>query len=345
MKKYLVPVLFAALLIGSCGKGEFDPLPVLKVGDAPALTAPDSAASIVLLEANANDPFVFTWTAADFNFDAAVSYTVEVDKAGNNFADPVTIGTSNGLSLDNALVSKVNNILVSKGFPGEEPGNVEVRLAAKVNPEVPTVYSSAVPVTITPYTVVIVYPKLQVPGSYQGWNPADENTVIFSAKSDSKFEGFIYFKDPNSEFKYTDGPSWDTNYGDTGADGSLEKNGDNIKLADAGMYRLNANLNDLTHSFVKTDWGLIGSATPDQWNSDQNMTYDPVANKWTITLNLVAGEIKFRANDDWAINFGDDGANKSLEYGAANIAVAEDGNYTIDLILSGAVYTYKIKKN
>ena len=75
------------------------------------------------------------------------------------------------------------------------------------------------------------------------------------------------------------------------------------------------------------------------------MTYDPVANKWTITLNLVAGEIKFRANDDWAINFGDDGANKALEYGGANIAVAEDGNYTIDLILSGAVYTYKIKKN
>ena len=67
----------------------------------------------------------------------------------------------------------------------------------------------------------------------------------------------------------------------------------------------------------------------------------------TITLNLTAGEMKFRANDAWDINFGDDGANGSLEYGGANIAIASAGNYTITLDLKGGggKYTYTVKKN
>jgi starch-binding outer membrane protein SusE/F len=75
------------------------------------------------------------------------------------------------------------------------------------------------------------------------------------------------------------------------------------------------------------------------------MTYDAVENALVITTNLVVGEIKFRANDDWAINFGDDGNNKTLEYGGANIPVAEAGNYTIKLKLNAAKYKYTITKN
>jgi hypothetical protein len=63
------------------------------------------------------------------------------------------------------------------------------------------------------------------------------------------------------------------------------------------------------------------------------------------TLDLVQGEMKFRANNDWAVNLGDNDANRSLEYGGANIAVAESGNYTIELNLGSAVYTYKLTKN
>ena len=42
---------------------------------------------------------------------------------------------------------------------------------------------------------------------------------------------------------------------------------------------------------------------------------------------------------------GDNDANKKLEYGGADIDVAEAGNYTLELNLSGAVYTYKITRN
>ncbi|MEQ1743955.1 MAG: SusE domain-containing protein [Saprospiraceae bacterium] len=345
-KKLIFPTFLAALfLIGACQKAEFSPNPTLKVTALPVITSPASGTSIVLTEAAANDAFTVTWTGAEFGFRAAATYSVEVDRAGNDFKDAVVLGTSTGLTLA-STVAKFNTALFSSlALPSGEASTIEMRLSVKISPEVNVIYSAPVTLQVTPYTIVVVYPQLQVPGSYQGWNPADNSTIIFSAKSDNKYEGYIYFKDDNTEHKYTVGPSWDTNYGDTGANGSLEKNGDNIKIPTKGVYRLNVNLNELTHANLRTDWGLIGSATPDAWNSDQNMTYDPAANKWTITLNLVAGEIKFRANDDWAINFGDTQANKTLEYGGDNIVIAAAGNYTIDLILSGAVYTYTIKKN
>jgi hypothetical protein len=345
MKKYLFLLGLTVLAFTACKDDEFGP--VLKVNGTPAFTSPAGGTAYVLTSANASEKFAdFSWTAADYGYDAAVTYTVEMDLAGSNFAAPVIVGSTTGLSLSGITNEKINTFLfVTKALPGGDPAEVEFRVAANVSSDVPTVYSPVIKATVTPFTIVVIYPKLQVPGSYQGWDPTNDLTVIYSAKSDERYEGYINFGSDNSEFKFTKGKAWDVNWGDTGADGSLNPGGDNIKAPVAGVYKLNVDLNTLTFSSTRTDWGLIGSATPDGWNSDQNMTYDAVANKWSITLNLVAGDIKFRANDDWAINLGDDGANKSLEYGGANIAVAADGNYTIELSLDQAIYTYKVKKN
>ena len=75
------------------------------------------------------------------------------------------------------------------------------------------------------------------------------------------------------------------------------------------------------------------------------MSYDAVSGTLKITVDLVAGLIKFRANDGWDVNLGDDGGNRILEYGGADIAVAEAGNYTVELILNQANYSYKLTKN
>lgn len=343
MKKYLFLMFGAALFFTACKDKETDP--VLQLGAAPAFTSPAGGTQYVLVDSTSDAIFAnFTWTAAEYGFDAAVSYTLELDVAGNNFAAPVTVGAVNKLALTNITNGKINNILLAKNLDGEVEHDIEFRIAAKVSPEVPIVYSQPITLKITPFTEVVNYPQLQVPGSYQGWDPANNTTIIFSVRSDDKYEGYINFP-AGAEFKYTVGPSWSLNYGDNGGDGSLDKDGANIPITDAGVYKLNVDLNALTHTYTKTDWGLIGSATADGWNSDQNMTYDEANNKWTITTNLVAGEIKFRANDDWGINFGDDGGDKKLEYGGANIAVAEAGNYTIELLLGAAVYRYKITKN
>src|SRR5690606_1078846 len=124
---------------------------------------------------------------------------------------------------------------LTKGLPGEAPSAMEIRVIAYVSPDVDTLASAPVSITVVPYTSTIVYPQLQVPGSHQGWDPANPNTVIYSAGVNDQYEGYIYFADPNTEYKFTQGASWDVNWGDDGADGTLDPGGANIMAATAGM--------------------------------------------------------------------------------------------------------------
>jgi len=189
------------------------------------------------------------------------------------------------------------------------------------------------------------YPVLYVPGSYHtpSWDPANSPTVA-SVNNDGIYDGYIYIPEADAQFKYTDGPGWDVNYGDDGADGTLELNGANLVASEVGYYRLNVNINDMTHSYTKTEWGIIGSATAGGWDSDQNMTFDPETGVWTAILDLVAGELKFRANDDWTINMGDNGPDGVLEYDGANVVIDERGTYTITMTLGSPDYTYTVER-
>ena len=58
------------------------------------------------------------------------------------------------------------------------------------------------------------------------------------------------------------------------------------------------------------------------WNSTDNV--------WEISsIALVAGEIKFRLNNDWAVNYGDNGNDGTLEDGGANIPITDAANYKV----------------
>ena len=197
-------------------------------------------------------------------------------------------------------------------------------------------------VLVTPNPGNSAYPVLNVPGGYQGWDPALSSTVIASPNSDSKYEGYFYLE-ANTEFKFAQG-GWDLNWGDDGADGTLDPGGANIKVNETGFYLLEADLNTLTYKVTKTDWGLIGSATPNGWDSDIDLTYDATEKAWTITADLVAGEVKFRANNGWDLNYGDDGANALLERGGANISIPAAGTYLIKLYLDSPDHTYYVEK-
>lgn len=343
--KYIILSSLVGFMLGSCTEDELGP--VLQLNNRPAITAPAAGATFELTEANAGEVLpAFTWTAVDYGFPAGTAYKLEMDIAGNNFAAPVALGTINGLSLTGMTQAELNNILLAKDLEGEVPVDIDLRVIATVNPEVDALVSDVVTITVVPYSSTVVVPQLQVPGSYQGWDPANNTTIIFSPLSNGLYEGYLFMTPGDAKYKYTQGPSWDTNWGDNGDDGTLEPGGADIPINGEGVYKLNVDLNGLTHTRTLTTWGLIGSATANGWDSDQDMTFDPGTGIFSITADLAAGELKFRANDDWAINFGDDGNNKTLEYGGANIAIAEAGNYTIELQIVGvSKYKYTITKN
>ncbi len=193
------------------------------------------------------------------------------------------------------------------------------------------------------------YPVMYVPGGYQegagyggNWSP-DVAPTLGAINSDNNFEGYIYFADA-AEFKFTEGPNWDANWGDNEGDGILDNGGGNLSVSEAGYYKINVNFDDKTYSVTKTDWGIIGSASPGGWDSDTNMEFDPETKTWIGEMDLGAGEIKFRANDGWDLNYGDNGGDGVLDAGGDNIAIAEGGSYKITMKLESPDYTYTIEK-
>ena len=312
---------------------------------SPKLSATES--KIALLEARQNNTAViFNWTKANFNFDGSFKYTLQFAKAGTNFASPVNDAA--GTDLTKSYSEKAfNNLILSLGIAAKTEGNVEVRLKSVLSDSVAPIYSNVYSMAVTPYPIDQF---MYVPGDYEGWDPA-KGDIIRSANKDNVFEGYVYFAGGTGEFKFTDAPNWNNGiYGDatTGTSGNIASPGNNFKVTPPGYYKLNASLKNNTWSSTKVSWGLIGDAVPGTgWNSDVDMTYDANSKTLKITIDLVAGGIKFRANDGWTINYGDTGADGSLEQDGANIAISAAGNYTITLDLHNGAgkYTYFVKKN
>lgn len=147
----------------------------------------------------------------------------------------------------------------------------------------------------------------------------------------------------DGEFKIRQDNDWGVNLGDDGADGTLEANGANIAIT-AGNYHVEFNQNDMTITVTPADpvWGIVGSATLNGWGNgpDVKMIPDPctdgVYNVFGVTL--IDGEMKFRADDDWGVNLGDDGADGTTDANGANIAVSA-GTYNITLDTTNNTYT------
>ncbi len=84
-------------------------------------------------------------------------------------------------------------------------------------------------------------------------------------------------------------------------------------------------------------WGIVGDSTPNGWNGPDIMLKQD-GSVLSIFVTLTDGLLKFRENNDWTNNYGDDGADGTIEAGGANINVTA-GTYKITLDLTNATYT------
>jgi hypothetical protein len=212
-------------------------------------------------------------------------------------------------------------------------------------PSVPGLYKILVDFQRGKFTVTPVktFTSLYVPGNYQGWDPPTAPTIT-SVNADGSYQGYINIPtNTNYEFKFTDVPNWNgTAYGDGGSGKLVANGGGNLAFPGAGYYQLKANTTDKTWAVTATTWALIGDFNA--WGADAAMTYDATAKVWKGTITAAAaGAFKFRANAAWDINFGDTGANGSLEEGGDNINLTA-GTHTITLDLHTAGnYIYSIQ--
>jgi hypothetical protein len=131
------------------------------------------------------------------------------------------------------------------------------------------------------------------------------------------------------KWKFRANNDWGYNYGAPAGSNALVADGHDIATTVEDDYAITLDLSHPQEYTYRADrWGLIGSATPGGWSDDTNMSWDAVNGVFKVTLTLVAGDMKFRANDSWDYDLG--GSLTALTPGGADIPIAA-GTYTITL--------------
>lgn len=119
---------------------------------------------------------------------------------------------------------------------------------------------------------------------------------------------------------------------------------DNITVT-AGHYSIAINLDDNTYTMEESDvWGIVGSGYND-WGATADFALTQIQSDiyYGDIATLLDGEIKFRLNNDWASDFGDTGADGTLDAGGDNIAVTA-GLYRVYMDVANGTYSlYKIQ--
>ncbi len=176
-------------------------------------------------------------------------------------------------------------------------------------------------------------PVLYMKGDANGWDGYD----YLSGEDGVKFTGFMYLN--QNGFKFTTAPDWSgTGYGanfDTAPDAA------NIVITEpAGYYKVDVDLSTKKYTLTEIkSIGIIGSAAPNGWDSDVDLTYVPYNKEtkegryWEAkNIKLKAGECKFRANDAWDMQWGFDGDKFVFSNNAPQKQfVPEEGTYDIKL--------------
>ncbi len=333
-------LLICVIGLGSCEKVEEQAIANTGSVSVPNLTA--SVSSVILTKAaKDNEAIKFTLGKTDYGYQAAVKYTLQFDVKGSNFAKPKEISLGSNSMVKSLLGVDLNDIALALGLKPDMVSVIQVRTKSEIGASVAPSYSAALDINVTPFALIsFVY----VPGDYQGWNPSTADSLI-SALGDGKYEGVINFAaKPNSlEYKITPKKEWTVAYGDAGAGKVSTSAGNNLKAATLYPYKITLNLNDNTISATKFSYGVIGDATPGGWDSDTDMIYNNGKREWTATIVLVGGkELKFRLNNDWGTNYGDKGADGTLEINGDNIKVPASGTYKI--VFSLVTNTYSLTK-
>jgi len=311
------------------------------------------------------------WNAPDFDAPTTVTYVVDI----STNSDFSTIDMSSGDTSNNHLGLKVSSMLEfaetlgldddpSTTFSDGSPNNTGM-VYARVTAYAGTSSSGANQSSTVSKTASMNIEVLEnvgactdaalsnwglVGSAVNGWGgtnrgfAAGNDVPFLSNGQDGMFRAVATLYD--GEFMIREDNAWGLNYGDNGADGTLEQNGANITIS-AGHYIIDFDAVNFTITITPagTVWGVVGSATLNGWGAaeDVKLMPDPCNDGVYIVKDVVLtdGEIKFRQDDAWGVNVGDNGADGTYEANGANIAVTA-GTYDMTLDTVNGTYTLTV---
>lgn len=288
----------------------------------------------------------------------SISNTVQIDLAQKNFSKAISLGMYDNNTTSMSIThSKLNSQILSLLNSYELELNtvdVEFRIVTSISEASKQLFSNVITTRITPYSGDIEYPEVFVIGNYSNWG-WDNAQSLFSFKFDTMYEGIIDFSDQASNgFKLTGDRNWDNgNYGLS--DGITPENEANeITLVNDGgskdircyskeFYHLSFNKESLIlkKNLSFSVISVVGNAgdevyewaDPNKNGKEVDMQFDPEKQRFYADVKLADGEIKFRADHDWPLNWGLNDEGLFTQGGGKNITV-KAGTYRIYLNLN-----------
>jgi hypothetical protein len=309
--------------------------------------------TLALAEA-ANVAETFSWKSPDYGFPAAGSYTLQLDKAGNGFANAIDLFTTSNLS-NSITVGELNKKLLDLGLSPDEKADVEIRLRTLINDNVPVVYSAVRSFSVTPYATI--FPPIYMIGDATGgWDLA--KAVKLKSIAPSKYQTTAEFTN-GGKFRFFSSPTWDANpqynwttFSGGSVDAKLENGQDsdnNLKFTGAtGWYLITADTKNKTITLEPKDQPrlyMIGAAIQG-WDLGKAVELTRIEDGlFKATTNFKSGEtFRFFTAPDWSkgtINypyFSGGHVDPLFENAADNDSnlkfLGETGDYTITVDLN-----------
>ena len=275
--------------------------------------------------------FVIDYTEAEFNIAAKhnVSYGLYVDLEGNELKERVQV---NNVTFEEGKMTikaeELNKAVLALDVEGGADADVDIAVVASVTEIMKSdIMSNLQTVNIKTYAANIPpaekYNKVWVIGDYCGW-AHDKTQFLFDYEdNDTTFKGVIDFgTKAKNGFKLTGVAGWDDtcNWG-LEDNTTAEAEATSLQLITGGgsqdikcyAKRFYGFEFDKTTLELKKAWGadqigVIG--LNGDWNNDIVMQYNPVYARFYADIEATTDtEIKFRADADWALNWGVDCAN------------------------------------
>src|SRR5688572_15291320 len=309
--------MLCTMLSISCSDETFDPvLNDSSTFTPPTFESPASASPAIFTEENLGEVYeVFKWKKTEYGISLSTNYVLEVDD-DEDFDAPKNLGAT---SANQVSVTKeaINNAMLALGLPAFEESSVHLRVRSTINGITSdTLYSSPIVRVATTFqssecgsfcTVGIIGDA--TPG---GWDKDSDLRLADATKVDKETWTTIIYLLGGKKVKFRASDGWDDNWGATAfPEGTGTAGGPDIPVPTSGYYKVVFNSETGAYTFTAQTTpeyktiGIIGNGTAGGWDADTDLTKDALdPHVWTGTVTLTDGEAKFRAENDWASNWG-----------------------------------------
>ena len=229
----------------------------------PSVLTSTTSTVVGTLATAGNTALTFNWSPSFVGYSGNVSYVLQVDSAGKNFASATDLVIGNSIYSRAITVGDINATALSEGIAGGSTGKLDYRIKA-TTAQGAVAYSNTVPITITAY---VPFYRMYIVGSMTGWDINNPWEIISDKASGRWGKVFYTYARLNAGdaflFVKTIG-DWNSKYGSTGGSGTTftigaPGTGGDFIIPTSGIYRLTIDLNANKVYIQQKQVGVVGN--------------------------------------------------------------------------------------